>query len=68
MKILNVQKRAIPTPTGDVDLVGVLAVGEASDAAAYLGIGDPDFVAARGVKMPLSETTIFWPNLEEALK
>lgn len=66
MKIVNVNRRGIPSQFGPtVTVTAVLTEGVAGDHAAYIGIGNPEFVARQGNKLSYAEACEHFIGLKE---
>jgi hypothetical protein len=64
--IVNTNIRSYPSETnGYIDITTVLVEGAIGDFAVYIGIGSPEWIAKKGVKLHFEEARLHFPFIEE---
>jgi hypothetical protein len=67
-KIIGTDRRGYASAPRDiVNITVVLVLGEVNDCCAYIGEGDPEWVAAHGDKLPLAEVDTYFPGFAASL-
>ncbi len=70
MQILSINHKYYPSQDGQgrlgiIDLVVVLVEGGIEDYAAYIGYGNPQWVAEYGDKLSFNEACIHFPGIKK---